>query len=334
MQQQTEEKAQIIFFNAKLKQCGVYQYGKNVFAILQEQEKYVYNYVEIENMGEYNEIMIFAKHIPNVVACIYNYHGIPMHFINKNSLIKLQNAQNIVISHETPFSNISFFDKYISVRAQYIENQIRSPKEYAFPRPIYKVQENLIRPTNKDFITFCEYGQQQQLSIPIFGSFGFGYGGKGFDTIIKTVNEQYDYAIIKFVITLGDWIPLTTYQAMMDACRSIPRKAGIELFMYTTFVSNSDILYFLSKNTLNLFIYDKHSPSSGNSSTIDYAISVNTPFGISDSYMFEHIYDDSICVFKRPLCEIIGNSLEYTKQIREKYSHKALCDKMEYIILA
>ena len=43
------------------------------------------------------------------------------------------------------------------------------------------------------------------------------------------------------------------------------------------------------------------------SSVIDYAVSIKTPFGISDSYMFRHIYSDRICLYKNTIQECIDN---------------------------
>ena len=50
--------------------------------------------------------------------------------------------------------------------------------------------------------------------------------------------------------------------------------------------------------------------ASGVSSVIDYAISVNKPFVISDSYMFRNIYSDSICVYYTEIKRAINNSNE------------------------
>lgn len=61
---------------------------------------------------------------------------------------------------------------------------------------------------------------------------------------------------------------------------------------------------------INLFLYDTM-PGRGISSTIDFALSTNTPIGISDSYMFRHIYHDSICVYKTPISQCILNSSEH-----------------------
>lgn len=82
---------------------------------------------------------------------------------------------------------------------------------------------------------------------------------------------------------------------------------------------------------MNIFLYDSL-PNNGISSVIDFALSVEKPLAISDSCMFEHIYDDSICVYKTPLLEIMKNSVEYCKQFREKYSHKNFIEKFTFFL--
>lgn len=56
-------------------------------------------------------------------------------------------------------------------------------------------------------------------------------------------------------------------------------------------MSNDEILDFLNKNTVNIFLYD-NMPGRGLSSTIDYAVSVDTPLIVNNSNMFRHLLSD------------------------------------------
>jgi hypothetical protein len=78
-------------------------------------------------------------------------------------------------------------------------------------------------------------------------------------------------------------------------------------------------------------MYDKMT-GRGISSVIDYALSVKRPLGISDSYMFRHIYSDEICLYKNDVKTSMNNSLEYCNKFTKLYSNDKLCDKMEKII--
>jgi hypothetical protein len=99
---------------------------------------------------------------------------------------------------------------------------------------------------------------------------------------------------------------------------------------YTKFASDEEILYFLSKNTANIFLYDL-SFGRGPSSVIDYALSVNTPLCINDSYMFNHIYNDDICVCKNSIQKCINNS-HILDLYRKKWCHNKLVEKLNQII--
>ena len=98
------------------------------------------------------------------------------------------------------------------------------------------------------------------------------------------------------------------------------------------FLTNEEILKFLSTNTLNIFLYDKLE-GRGISSTIDYALSVKKPLAISDSCMFRNIYSDEICAYKSNLNDIINNSVKYCEKYLDKYSNINLINKFKKIII-
>ena len=75
--------------------------------------------------------------------------------------------------------------------------------------------------------------------------------------------------------------------------------------IHTDFVNENDLLIFLQSNTMNIFLYD-NLHGRGISSTIDYALSVRRPLGISDSFMFRHIYSDEICLYKNSIQKADG----------------------------
>jgi hypothetical protein len=120
----------------------------------------------------------------------------------------------------------------------------------------------------------------------------------------------------------------------VQRCLSIPRKKGIILMIHTNFITNECLLKFLNKNTMNIFLYDKMGGSTNCiSSVIDIALGVKKPIGISDSDMFRNIYNDSICIYKTPIKDILLNSVNYCDYYREKYSHNNVINKFKSIIL-
>jgi hypothetical protein len=295
----------ILFLNHKIQQCGVYQYGKRLFDIL-EKEKYIYK--EIDCYEEYTNIIEEVK----PVSIIYNYHQSTMPWLNKDTIQHF--VKNIGIPHESPDH---LFDVVCNIDPNAPEiNGTR----YSLPRPIY---EHFEKKTNH-FIDMY-----QEMGIPIFGSFGFGFQNKGFYKIVQMVNEQYDNAIIKFVIPTAHFDPDPyTIIRMKQMCIQQNIKPGIRLLFCHDFFSTNEILTFLQSNTMNIFLYDTMH-GRGISSAIDYALSVKKPIGISDSYMFRNIYSDTICLYK--------NSIDYcmkqsTSKYLNEYSHENMKNKMNTII--
>ena len=305
---------EILFLNSKVKNCGVYQYGLRLFDILKKTQNYNYDYYEIESLEEYKNIIT-----DSVKIIIYNYHISTMPWLNMYTIEK--NVKNISISHESDFS---FFDLNLDINPNGIN---------PLPRPIYENVDKMLSNYISSTETIKEFINYSEKDIPIFGSFGFGFINKGFDKIISKVNEQYDKAIIKFVIPDAFFDPNKEYTVnnMVNICKNISVKEGIKIMFNNEFFTTDDLLYFLRSNTMNIFMYDQMY-GRGISSVIDYALSVKKPLGISNSYMFRHIYSDQICLYKTSIKECINNSVNYCSSFLEKYSHKNTIETFKNII--
>lgn len=285
----------ILFLNSVRKACGVYQYGLRLANCLP-----MCKYREVSGEEEY--LAAINEFAPEKI--IYNYHSATMDWLHTGNIT--HTAKNVGILHE---SQTTMFDEVLDINPQ-APNGIPRPLFYEIPSKISNVEHEF----------FISYNQGP--NVPIFGSFGFGFDNKGFNKIIHYVNEQYDNAIIKFIIPLGDKLE---HEHILRKCFDCKIKPGIELMVSTDFFSNEDLLFFLNSNTMNLFLYDRME-GRGISSTIDYALSVNVPIGISDSFMFRNIYDDSICVYKNRISDIMGAT--HTKKFREMYSREKIVEKV------
>ena len=291
----------ILFLNTYHKACGVYQYGYR----LSQSLKSLVEYKEVNDLANY--VRIVHEYKPDVV--IFNYHHIPMAWLSNTNIIRTINdkiIKNYGITHE---SDGSLFDCILDIDPN---------KPMGVPRPLfYNIPTSFANPKFRDFVNY-----NKGPDVPIFGSFGFGFMNKGFDRMIKLINNQYDNAIIKMVIPLGHYCPKSQLTNTINHCTSVPRKPGIELLISNEFFENDDILLFLQSNTMNVFMYDRME-TRGISSTIDYALSVNVPIAISNSYMFRHIYNDCICADKYSL-EQIRQQLPYLNKFKERYSKDSI----------
>lgn len=294
-----------LFLNHTKKQCGVYQYGLRLCNILKKTIGIEYVYKEIDNLTDY--ITTVSDNYDNV---IYNYHTYTMNWLTPDTIQR--KIKNVGISHESP-NNL--FDMNMDI--------------VNIPRPIFEDVDNMLinHITPDDVNSFINYKDD---NIPIIGTFGFGFDNKGFDRIVELVNNQYDKAIIKFLIPQGDYVPYHNID-FIKKCELINKKETIKLLFSFTFFSNEDVLKFLSSNTINIFLYDSMK-GRGISSVIDYALSVNKPLGISDSDMFRHIYSDEICLYKIPISICIQNSVEYCSKLKIKYSNTNLIEEFNKIL--
>jgi hypothetical protein len=202
-------------------------------------------------------------------------------------------------------------------------------KIYNIPRPIYENIDETIKNlhiTNNSIKDFIEYKEE---GIPIFGSFGFGFKRKNFSGLVRYINDNYDYAIIKLVI------PVSFYQGLeehvINDCIRANIKPNVRLMITHEFFENAELLKFLNSNTLNIFLYD-NTNGAGVSSVIDYALSVDTPFAIIESTWFRHIYTEDLSVTKRHISFFIEHGKEIIKKYKQEHSNKNLQDKMKNVI--
>jgi hypothetical protein len=375
----------ILFVNNKKEQCGVYQYGKRVCQILKRGTQNIYKYLECDTEHDYNS---FFENSPSTEyqIVIYNYHPATLNWINQYTMKGKQ--KNIGIIHDDqningfdltidtgniqkngnmeglprPLYNPSKWnpDDYLPLEVNLQNAGVLTPvfvPDFPYGKSGGDIPlKNAVCPThgsdrilevNQDIEDFIS--AYQTTGIPIFGSFGFGFDNKGFHNLIKIVNEQYDEAVIKMVIPVAYYSQgESLVRHVRYLCETQNKKPNIHLMITHIFFSNTDILRFLASNTMNIFLYD-YMKGRGLSSVIDFALSVNVPIGISNSYMFRHIFDDSICLYNNPetpfnpkdesqlvkpttIKECIANSTHYCKQFRELNSNENLIKKMDNII--
>lgn len=300
----------ILFINHAVESCGVYQYGKNLVNILKKSTKNTYEYFEVSSHQEY------CKYISCVDydAILYNYHYSTLNWLNPNTIQKYK--PNICIPHENnPFSFM--FDLILSTNPL---------SENGILRPLFEVDYGSCKFSNESFEIFANEGQY--LNIPIIGSFGFGIDRKGFHHIVELVNQQFDKAIIKFIIPNSYYADPhgNVKNKIRNYCEKII-KPGISFLFWDKFVPKDELLKFLSLNMINIFAYEQSNDVyDGISSVVDYALSVNVPIGITNVSMFRHIYHKNIDIDQTSIKDILS---QYENPYKELWSNQNLIDKIE-----
>ena len=300
----------ILFVNHSQKQCGVYQYGKRVADILKKDDRFDLQYEEIDNPDIFLRLTNDSKND----YIVYNWHPSTMSWLNNSLVLNQKKSKQILIFHESHFPSNLEIDGFFMTDL----TEDEKIKHFSIPRPLFE--------------TVMEKPITKKLK---FGSFGFGFTNKGFEKICKIINQNYNDCIIHLHIPnafYGDSNSKIS-NSVINNCKSIITNPTVELVITTNFLTNEEILDFLNSNSVNLFLYD-NMPGRGLSSTIDYALSVDTPLVINNSYMFRHIISEkpNLSIDNQTIDQIIEDGIESSKFFRKKWSNENLRNKFFNIL--
>jgi len=300
----------IYFINSKTKNCGVYQYGLRIWDIIKE-SKLDISYHEIETLEEF-----YKLDLNNVDILFFNWieggQTGPFGWYQNSVVLDIKENYNhiktITIMH-TPDLWTATFNYYID----------QNPLNNGFIRPLYKYDLNKPKP---------------QHDITHIGSFGFAGDHKGFDDLVKLVNDQYEEAQINLHITRAHYgdVDGIHQQRIIDKINAIPLKTGIKLNITTNFINNDELLDFVYNNDIIILAYRLgRDPSS----LPDYPISANIPIAITNVGMFSHIYNENIDIALHTIPEILeyNKTYNYIGKLREEWSRENLLETFESLVI-
>jgi hypothetical protein len=302
----------ILFLNHKTKNCGVYQFGERIGTALLLKTKYQVLYYEIDSIDEFEHVV--GCHKPEAV--IYNYYPSTMPWLNNPVLKGHSGVAHICIFHEVP-TNI--FDYYIHVDPTFVDSETH-----------FGIDRLLPDYTNT----------QPPTEVMTIGTFGFGLGGKNYNSLVKKVNSEFDEAIVRLHIPFAAFGDSTGHGARhwVELCKREITKPGISLDVSHEFLSEQLLLSWLGYNTMNAFYYDEMY-GRGCASVTDYALAVDRPLAITKSYMFRHLHPfaPEICMEDNSLADIAARGTEPLEQFtiwnRENFIRRfeVICDSIENI---
>jgi hypothetical protein len=289
----------ILFITHPHKQCGVYQFGKCLYDVLSAITEYNFSFIESTN--EDTLFTLISKEKPDLL--FYNYHPGTIPFIvslvprlrrDFPALIQLGFLHEI--NDLTIGYNLELFD--FAVCAD----------------PSIKVKDRLFK-TGRIIPQYTNL-HPQPITTTI-GSFGFGCAHKGYESLIKIVQNQFNKALIRINIAIQTPFDSEGKIAIFRAneCKKIITKPEIILDITHNFMTQNELVDFLAQNSVNAFLYDDSIRQGGMkgdiSSTIDFALAARRPIAISKSSMFRHVSNTtpSIIINETPLQEIINNGL-------------------------
>lgn len=269
--------------------CGVSQYGKNLYEILSKGKEIEWSYTECSRFGELKVAIDRFK--PD--AILFNHHPSTMPWLIAEPLKELGpvlfGLLHQVTQEIADRAKVDPFDFLICLDPTLVP---RNPRILRAPR--FLVTAPAIVPPPPEVFTV--------------GSFGFATPGKGFERLCALVNQQFDRAIIRLNLPLHDNPGIVSEKAIetvVESCRKVITKPGVELVVTHHFFDNSHIVEFLSSNTINAFLYDDM-PNYGISSCADFALACGRPFALTRCAMFRNLFhlNPSIFIEDRSLAEI------------------------------
>lgn len=313
----------VLFISHKVKQCGVHEFGNNVAKVLEASTKYMFVYVECDNLNDLHVAILEYKPI----AIIYNYYPSTLPWIRK----KIVHTFYKSLISDIQLPQIGIMHEVTQKKADDADNLLFN--YHIAPDPTLLLKNSIVFKTGR-LIPFYnnKYSLPETVTI---GSFGFATPNKGFEEIVKAVNNEFDKAVIRFNIpfaTFGDNDGANA-KSLIENCKKLITKAGIELVVTHDFLEKEQVLDFLAKNTINVFLYqDKE--GRGLSSTVDYALAVDRPIAVSDSIMFRHLHKikPSLTYPESTLRQIIKDGTSSVQHLKSEWSNENLVWEYERII--
>ena len=327
-------KKNIIFVSHLKKQCGVFEFGKNIFNAISNSEKYNIIWLECNSLQQLNNAV--SEFMP--AAIIYNYHPATMPWLcqkvgpkfYKNNVHEIDILQ-IGIIHEI---TQEIADNATNYRKEYL---VRSYDKlanvlfdyYIAADPTLLLRNPFVYKTGRLVPTYTN--KYALPVIPTIGSFGFGTPKKGFEKIVTQVQEEFDEAIIRLNIPFADYGDTDGSKARQIAanCKALINKKGIKLELTHDFLDDKEMLNFLAQNSINVFLYED-AAGRGLSSAIDNSLAVQRPLAVSNSSMFRHILQNtpSVCIENSSLKQIISNGFEPLQNLLVQWNAQNI--KWEY----
>ena len=304
----TMDKPVVLYINHRNPHCGVQQFGRKMYDVLETTQRYTTHYIDIESEGEQNHWITALN--PQII--VWNYYTNATMPWMRPEIVDAQRAKGVktvCLFHEVP---------------------IGLPFDMILHQDPTAPREGNIRPLSRPIPVFNEY--VEPTPFVSVGSFGFGLGGKGFDKIVEKVNNEFDTATIRLVIPFaafgdahGDGA-----RSWISHCRAKITKPGITLDVRHDLLPETDLIRWLASNTINCFFYDENY-GRGISGTVDYAIAAKRPFAITKSYQFQHIwkYNDTPVIGDRSLQQMIDQPTDYIDYFAELWSRNKLRDDFE-----
>jgi SAM-dependent methyltransferase len=328
----------VLFVTHKPKQCGVYEFGKNIFWAISSSSKYHFIKAECDSINELHAAV--KKYKPAII--IYNYHPSVLPWIAtkvskgiyKNNIAGTDAIQ-IGIIHEitqqVADSATNYDSKWILGRPEKLINCLFD--FYIAADPTLLLKNPIVFKTGRLLPAYNNI-QPSPARLTI-GSFGFATPKKGFRRVVQKTQEEFDEATIRINMPYADFGDVTGSNArrIAEECRELIYKPDIKLEVSHKFMQDNELLDFLAANSINVFMYED-TEGRGLSGAVDNALAVKRPLAVSRCPMFRHVLNvkPSICVEDVPLKEILHHGFAPLEKLVKDWNKENLQWEYERIL--
>lgn len=298
-------------------QCGVNQFGKNLYAILKDSENIQWHYHEALTVEDLQSVV--AMHEPSCLLVNWQsgqggvLSGAPFAFLNRPQYLCYHDND----INENAWDGILFSDPTMTPRGKW--------HSIGRPLPEYKGQS---------------FSEMANSPIPnpelIIGVNGFI--GAFADQVVHKALQEVEYGTVRLLLPYATYGDADGSQArtMANRCRNMVNNSGITLEISHEFLPQPKLLEWLAGNTINVYIRPTNMNWRGVSSAPDSAIAVKRPIAVNKCNAFRHLFDctPSICVEDNSLMEIIGNGLSPTLPLANKWSPENVRADVERVLMS
>ena len=291
----------VLFINPAEPRCGVSAFGSSCHDILKKSIRHNYT------LQSWYDPTMPVEHDFDVA--IFNYHNKLFPWLD-NDTIKWMGIPCMAIGGHDCYPDFSELKFVLNCDSTSIADERNIP----LPRPVK---------------TFAPLPDPEIVTI---GSCGFDFSSKNYQHVATYVAQSYDNAKIRLHIPQhpsGEGINNIGHLIQQQLFNL--GKPGISVEVSIDFLSDDELIGFLSGNTANVFLYPPFkNERRGLSSVIDKALSARKPIAISDSTMYRHInLEEKFLLSRHSLKEIIEFGTEHIETFWASHSEEKLIEAFD-----
>jgi hypothetical protein len=166
------------------------------------------------------------------------------------------------------------------------------------------------------------------------GSFGFYFRHKNFDKVIEQSINLRKPVNLNLHITKAHFSSDSTkleFDAFVNWAKTTTHGSNVNLTINQDYLSDNNLIDELSRNDLNILLYD-YNYGSGPSSAIDYCVAAGRPMLLSNSHQFRHVRDRFPSIMNSGVEAAINAGSSEVFKVRDEWSPENFLRDYERII--